>query len=220
VESLRSAVKRPPPKSAPKPPWSLDDDAAARDLATQRMQPRAVKPGEEAYRYSRGGLPSSWGRMGATPPAGGVDNAEFRVVKPYAPPTGTPVDEKALRQHMELKRAGSSAAAPSSRGGRPPTGASPVPPSRGGTATRGGTAAANRGGTAGSSRGRPTTSAYGGVNLSDDTTEAGPHSHPSSLTSSTSFGLSHLDASYILEDAQLSWKANEHSYTSSLFSST
>jgi hypothetical protein len=81
------------------------------------MQPRAAKPGEEAYRYSRGGLPSSWGRMGATPPpaappAGGVDNAGFRIVKPYAPPTGTPVDEKAMRQHMEqLKRAGSSAGA-------------------------------------------------------------------------------------------------------------
>jgi hypothetical protein len=114
----------------------------------------------------------------------------------------------------------SSAAAPSSRGGRPPTGASPMPPSRGGTATRGGTAAAaNRGGTAGSSRGRPTTSAYGGVNLSDDTTEAGPHSYPSPLNSSTSFALSHLDASYILEDAQVELQS-KHSYTRSLFSST
>ena len=195
VEDLLSSVKskRPMPSrvDASTPPWQKQDEAAAaaeeEAAARHRAQPRH---GEEGYRYSRGGLPSSWGKMGAPPASGGGGESKGRAAW-TGPPVGTPLDEAAMKKHMEQQ--GVAAAAAAARGPRTPgTPGGGVGGSRRGTAASDrpvtgsvagpGTPSRSRGGVS-TSRSRLATGASGrrggggggvvnGINLDDDTTEA------------------------------------------------
>ena len=149
VKGLRGEMKAklgPQPAASP-PPWNLGDDAAE----TQKKP--ATQPRADGYRYSRGGLPSSWGKMGAPPASSGGQQNKGRAAY-TGPPVGTPLDQAAMKAYVERERAKAAA----SRGGTPGTRPATGVVSRGGLSTRG--------------SGPPATGMVAGVNLNDDTTEA------------------------------------------------
>ena len=148
VENLLSAVKSKRPAPHPDadanspsraPPWNTDDAAAAAMDQMTREQQRQPRHGDEGYRYSRGGLPPAWGKMGAPPATGGTagENKGGRAAY-VGPPVGTPLDQAAMKKHIEHQRLVAAAAGDSGGAG----GAwSPMGARRGGTGRGGGTGA-------------------------------------------------------------------------------